>query len=606
MLSESGRYVIVFNGEVYNFATLKEQLEALGHRFRGHSDTEVMLAAVEQWGLDSAVRRFVGMFSFALWDNTEHRLSLVRDRLGIKPLYYGWMGETLLCGSELKALRAHPDFHPEVDRDTLTLYMRHNYVPAPYSIYKGMHQLEPGCILTIGEGTASSESPRRYWSAQEVAELGAREPFAGSEHEAIEALDGLLRESIGMRMVADVPLGAFLSGGIDSSTVVALMQAQSARPVKTFSIGFSEAGYDEAPYARAVAGHLGTDHTELYVTPEEAQALIPMLPTMYDEPFGDPSQIPTFLVSRLARSQVTVSLSGDGGDELFCGYNRYFLTNNLWRKLRSLPRTPRKYLGKGIVAMSAPRYERWMKWLSPATERFGQVSATGHRLQRLGEVLSAHGPEDLYLGIVSHWSSPERLVLGGHEGPTALTSPGRWARLPDLTRRMMYLDMVTYLPGDILTKVDRASMAASLEARVPLLDHRVVEFAWQLPLDLKIRDGRGKWILRQVLSRYIPRELIERPKMGFGIPIDSWLRGPLRAWAETLLDERRLRDEGFLDPNAVRALWHAHLSGERNWQYRLWNILMFEAWLEHWMVPGQDADSFLPAGRDAHGSVSVA
>jgi asparagine synthase (glutamine-hydrolysing) len=582
MRSASGRYVIAFNGEVYNFGELRAELEPLGHRFRGHSDTEVMLAAVEQWGLDAAVRRFVGMFAFALWDARERRLALVRDRLGIKPLYYGRAGDTLVFASEPKALRAHPDFRAEVDRGALTLFLRHGYVPAPYSIYRGVRQLTPGCTLTVGADDADYPAPVPYWSARAVAEDGVANPFAGTEAEAEERLDALLREAVKLRMIADVPLGAFLSGGIDSSTVVALMQAQSGQRVKTFSIGFREALYDEAPHARAVARHLGTEHTELYVTPREAQAVIPGLPDIYDEPFADSSQIPTFLVSRLTRERVTVSLSGDGGDELFGGYPRYFTANAIWGKVGWMPAWMRRGALKGLRSVPVPLYDRWLGWLTPLTARFGSRGPVGDKLHKLAEVLETAGPELLYHRLISHWKSPADLVLGGHEPPTVLTDRGRWPKFADFTRRMMYFDTVSYLPDDIFTKVDRASMAISLEARVPLLDHRVVEFAWRLPLSLNVRKGQGKWLLRQVLHRYVPRELVERPKMGFGVPIDSWLRGPLCDWAEGLLDEGRLRREGFLDPAPIRARWAEHLSGLRNWSYYLWDVLMFQAWLDRW------------------------
>lgn len=582
MFSASGRYIIVFNGEVYNFKSLRQQLEALGHTFYGGSDTEVMLAAIEQWGVEAAVKRFVGMFAFALWDRQRRCLSLVRDRLGIKPLYYGWMGRTFLYGSELKALRAHPDFRAEIDRGALTLFMRHNYVPAPYSIYQGIRQLPPGCILTLFLSSDEHPEPIPYWSAKEAAEQGVAHPFTGSDKEAIEQLDDLLREAIGLRMIADVPLGAFLSGGVDSSTVVALMQAQSPQPVKTFSIGFHEQGYDEAMHARAVAKHLGTDHTELYVTPAEAQAVIPLLPTMYDEPFSDSSQIPTFLVSQLTRKYVTVSLSGDGGDELFAGYNRYFAAEAIWRKVGWLPRGMRQGVAKGISSIGTPTYDKWLAWMAPRTGRYGHVGPVGDKLHKLAEVTSVATSEALYRRYVSHAKTPAEMIIGGYEPPTELTATDRMAKLPDFIQRMMYLDTVTYLPNDILTKVDRASMAVSLEARVPLLDHRVVEFAWRLPMSMKIRNGQGKWILRQVLDRYVPRNLIDRPKMGFGVPIDMWLRGPLREWAESLLDERRLRVDGFFDPIPIRTKWLEHLSGQRNWQYYLWDVLMFQAWFEHW------------------------
>ncbi|MEO8286218.1 MAG: asparagine synthase (glutamine-hydrolyzing) [Chloroflexota bacterium] len=558
MRSESGRYVIVYNGEAYNFADLRRELEAAGHRFRGHSDTEVMLAAFEQWGLEQAVRRFIGMFSFALWDCRERKLTLVRDRLGIKPLYYGWAGDTLLCGSELKALRAHPAFRPETDRGALTLYMRHNYVPHPYSIYKGIHQLPPGCMITFGPGP-ERPSPRQYWSARQIAEDGARNPFPGSDEEAVEELDALLRNAVRLRMIADVPLGAFLSGGVDSSTVVALMQAQSERPVKTFTIGFNEESHNEAIYAKAVAAHLGTEHTELYVSPEQALTVVPLLPVMYDEPFADSSQVPTFLVSKLTREHVTVSLSGDGGDELFAGYPRYSVAESIWKKIGWVPPAARAGLARR---------------LGPAN------GLAGGKVRQFSEALAVKNREELYRRLVSVTASPESLVLGGHEPPTALTDRRQWAKLRDFTQRMMFFDLVSYLPDDILTKVDRASMAVSLEARVPILDHRVVEFAWRLPMQMNVRDGQSKWLLRQVLYKYVPRQLIERPKMGFALPVAAWLRGPLRDWAASLLDERRLREQGFLDVPSVLSMWRTHLSGERNEQSRLWTILMFQAWLE--------------------------
>ena len=586
MHSESGRYVIAFNGEVYNFAELRQQLEPLGHHFRGHSDTEVLLAAIEEWGLEVAVKRFVGMFAFALWDQQEHRLSLVRDPLGIKPLYYGWMGQTFLCGSELKALRAHPAFRPEVDRGALTLYLRYGYVPAPYAIYQGVYKLLPGCMLTLGS-PSDRPSPVAYWSAKEIAERGVAQPFRGSDQEAVEQLDHLLREEVRRHMVADVPLGAFLSGGIDSSTVVALMQAQSTQPVRTFSIGFHEGDYNEAVYARAVANHLGTDHTELYVTPAEAQAVIPRLPEIYDEPFADSSQIPTFLVSQLARTQVTVSLSGDGGDELFGGYHRYWIGRAIWQKMRWMPPGLRQVLAKRTTSVPTALYDRWLSGLAAYAGRYDEKASVGARLHRLAEVLAQPTPEDLYRQLVWQWKAPADVVVRGHTPQAGLASPDNWASLPDFVHRMMLADTMTYLPDDILVKVDRASMAVSLEARVPLLDHNVVEWSWSLPPSMKRRDQCSKWILRQVLYNYVPRDLIERPKMGFGVPIGAWLRGPLRDWAESLLSEPRLRNEGFFHPAAVRGTWHEHLSSVRNAQYLLWDVLMFQAWLEHWTnAPG--------------------
>jgi len=579
MRSADGRYVLTFNGEVYNFQALRRELEHLGHGFRGHSDTEVMLAAITQWGVTAAIKRFVGMFAFALWDRQERELHLVRDRLGEKPLYYGWMGEVFLFGSTLKALQAHPAWRGEIDRDALALFMRHNYIPAPHTIYRGIYKLLPGTILTLPLADADrscSPQPTPYWSARQVAEAGSAAPFTGSEAEAVEQLDRLLREAVAGQMVADVPLGAFLSGGVDSSTVVALMQAQSNQPVKTFTIGFDEPAYNEAKYAQAVARHLGTEHTELYVTPAEAMAVIPRLPTLYDEPFADSSQIPTFLVSQLTRRQVTVSLSGDGGDELFCGYNRYVGAQNAWNRIGWVPRRIRQAAAKGITK-GLPS-AAGAKLTPGGSAKFSEV-ANG-KLRELAKNLAVDHPELMYHRLVSHWPAPNALVLGASEPLTSLTDASQWARLPDFRQRMMYLDLVTYLPDDILAKVDRASMGVSLEARVPLLDHRVVEFAWRLPLSLKVRNGQRKWLLRQVLYKYVPASLIERPKTGFGIPIERWLRGPLRDWAEALLDERLLREEGFLNHQAVREKWDQHLSGNCNWAYALWSVLMFQAWLE--------------------------
>ena len=582
MFSPCGRYVIVFNGEIYNFRELNRDLASAGHQFRGHSDTEVMLAAVVEWGLETALKRFVGMFAFALWDRKEQTLHLARDRVGEKPLYYGWVQQVLLFGSELKALRAHPQWTGQINRDAIAAFMRHNYIPAPLSIYTGILKLPPGAFLTLPAQKATPghlPEPVPFWSMKAVAESGARSPFSDGPVEARERLETLLRRAIAQQMVADVPLGAFLSGGVDSSTIVALMQAQSKRPVKTFTIGFQEQDYNEANYAKAVARHLGTDHTELYVTPKEAMAVIPRLPTIYDEPFSDASQIPTFLVSDLARRHVTVSLSGDAGDELFGGYTRYPLANRIWRSVGWMPRPGRNALAGTLRAFRPQTWERALAWVRRSGH--GIVpERVGDRLHKLAEILAARTPQELYRGLISHWKEPEQLVIGAHEPRTVLNDPGRRADLPDFFHQMMYLDAVSYLPDDNLVKVDRASMAVSLESRVPLLDHRVVEFAWQLPLSMKIRDGQEKWLLRQVLYKYVPRPLIERPKKGFGVPIDQWLRGPLRDWAENLLVPERLNREGFLNPHLVAAKWREHLSGRRNWQYYLWDVLMFQAWLE--------------------------
>jgi asparagine synthase (glutamine-hydrolysing) len=579
MTSGSGRYVLAFNGEIYNHQLIRLFLEREGKVFapwRGHSDTETLLAGIDALGLGATMKLAIGMFSFALWDRELRSLTLARDRMGEKPLYYGWQGQgqaaTFLFGSELSALRRHPDFTAEISRDALCLLMRHNCIGGANSIYTGIRKLLPGHVLTV-----SIEEPepvvRAWWSGADVAAQRVIQPFTGSPEDAVTSLEALLLDAVRQQMMADVPLGAFLSGGVDSSTVVALMQSQSPRPVRTFTIGFHEAGYNEAVHAKAVAKHLGTDHTELYVTPEEALQVIPKLPSLYSEPFADSSQIPTFLVSQLARQHVTVSLSGDAGDELFCGYNRYQMTKSMWAKLSLLPRPLRQLVGSMITSVPIGMWDKVGGML--ATPR------TGDKLHKGAALLGSRSVGDLYRGMVSHWEDPASVVLGASEPATVLTDAAHELLGLGDVERMMALDMISYLPDDILVKVDRAAMGVSLESRVPMLDHRVVEFAWSLPLAYKLRDGLSKWALRQVLYRYVPRELIERPKMGFGVPIDQWLRGPLRDWAETLLSESRLRKEGYFNPAPIRQKWSEHLSGQRNWQYHLWDVLMFQAWLEN-------------------------
>jgi asparagine synthase (glutamine-hydrolysing) len=578
MYSASGRYVLIFNGEVYNFEEIRAELGA--RQWRGHSDTEVMLEAFESWGVESAVKRFVGMFAFALWDRQGRKLYLVRDRLGIKPLYYGHIGGNIVFGSELKAIRQYPDFQPEIDRDVLTLYLRHNYVPSPHCIYKGLFKLPPGHFLMLDSATGALLS-QPFWSAREVAREGLRSPFSGSEVEAIDQLHRQLLSAVRLRMIADVPLGAFLSGGIDSSTVVALMQAQSSRPVKTFTIGFHEDGYNEAIHAKAVAKHVGTDHTELYLTPQDALNVVPLLPSMYDEPFSDSSQIPTYLVSKLARESVTVSLSGDGGDELFGGYNRYLSTKRIWNSVRRLPMPVRRAIAEMLRAIPPARVDRCFQLLRPILPRELLLATPGDKVRKLADVLSMGSPAALYYRALSHWENPTEVVCNSREPRTVLESIAESSWPSNVEEVMMLTDQLNYLPDDILTKVDRASMAVSLEARVPLLDHRVVEFAWKLPLHSKILNGTSKWILRQILYKYVPRELVERPKMGFGVPIDRWLRGPLRDWAEDLLSARSLEQHGLLNVDSIRLKWQEHLSGVRNWQYLLWDILAFQDWFRH-------------------------
>lgn len=579
MVSSSERYVITYNGEIYNFRPLRNELEQAGCSFRGHSDTEVFLAAIDTWGVEGAIGRISGMFAFALWDREERSLWLSRDRVGKKPLYYGWVGGSLIFGSELAALRSYPGFRREIDRGSLALYMRHNYVPAPHSIFTGVKKVQPGTLLrfALTGGSPKQQSEKQYWSAREVFAAGWRAPFDGTADEAAEALDRTLRLAVSDRMIADVPLGAFLSGGIDSSAVVALMQAQSARPIRTFSIGFHEPEYNEANHAAAVAKHLGTEHTEVYVEPADALAVVPNLPTIFDEPFSDSSQIPTFLVSKIARQHVIVALSGDGGDELFCGYPRYRKWRRIWTAVRWMPAPVRKIMATALGGIGVAGWDRLLAPLNWATR--GRKFSPGDKLHKLSEILDAPSPELVYRRIVSHWMRPGEVVLGGVEYQTPLSRMDGPTGLDEFTDYLMLLDVLTYLPDDILVKVDRASMAVSLEARAPLLDHRVIELAAKIPLSMKMRAGEDKWILRQVLSRYVPSQLFDRPKMGFGIPIDTWLRGPLREWAEALLEPSALRNDGYFDVEYVRRMWRQFADDGHPWHYLIWDVLMFQAWL---------------------------
>ncbi len=579
MASTSGRYILAFNGEIYNHLELRLQLPH--SPWRGHSDTETLLAAIETWGVEKTLQASIGMFAVALWDRVERRLILARDRVGEKPLYYGWDRGTFLFGSELKSLEAHSKRSFEIDRGALASFMRYAYVPSPHSIYVGIRKLLPGTHISISPVDSAGHWPqaRSYWSAAVVAAQDSRSDW--TDGMAVEELNRLLSMAVKGQMVADVPLGAFLSGGIDSSTIVALMQAQSTSPVKTFSIGFAEGDYNEAKHAREVATHLGTDHTELYVTPDDALAIIPQLPTIYDEPFGDSSGIPTHLVAKLARRQVAVSLSGDGGDELFGGYNRYFWARSIWDRIGTMPVGMRRLIGRVLTLYSPEWWNRVGLVMRTVLPNRFRMSALGDKIHKLAEVIDVVGPDDLYRRLVSQHRNPAALVIGAEECPIWADEQALRLERQDFSESMMFHDLVGYLMDDILTKVDRAAMAVSLETRIPFLDHRLVEFAWRLPLHLKIRNGQGKWLVRQVLDRYVPRELIERPKMGFGIPLDSWLRGPLREWAEELLSEHRLHQEGYVSPALVRQKWEEHLSGRRNWQYWLWNVLMFQAWLRN-------------------------
>jgi asparagine synthase (glutamine-hydrolysing) len=585
MRSTQGRYVIAFNGEIYNHQALRAALDAVAPRvWRGHSDTETLLACIEAWGLKQTLQRATGMFAITLWDHETRTISFARDRLGEKPLYYGWQPGregALLFGSELKALRAHPNFDANIDPQALTAFLRTGYVPAPWSIHGGIRKLQPGCIAVFSRPDRDPVI-ETYWSMEEVVRAGLASPLNFGPEEAVDGLEGVLKQAISQQMMADVPLGAFLSGGIDSSTVVALMQAQSTAKVKTFSIGFHEAGFNEADHAKAVAQHLGTDHTELYVTPREAMQVVPRLPALYDEPFADSSQIPTFLVAQLARQHVTVALSGDAGDELFCGYNRYLMTRRLWGKLHWMPRPLRQFVARALRQVPESGWDAFMERISVIVPQSLRQSRFGAKVHKGAQVLGSRSVDDLYLQMVSLWQDPASLVVGGAEPASAITSQSSaFAGIGDV-ERMMAMDALTYLPDDILAKVDRASMGVSLESRVPMLDHSVVEWAWRLPMEYKLRGNSTKWALRQVLYKHVPRSLVERPKMGFGVPIDAWLRGPLREWAEDLLSTESLRSSGLLHPEPIRHAWQRHRSEVANMQYPLWNILMFQSWFREY------------------------
>jgi asparagine synthase (glutamine-hydrolysing) len=578
MTGADGRYVLVFNGEIYNFQKLRAELELMGHAWRGHSDTEVMLAAFQQWGVSEATKRFNGMFAFALWDRQERALHLGRDRLGEKPLYYGWAGDTFVFASELKAVRAFPGFTAGINRDAICSQLRYSYVPDPLCIYEGFYKLPPASLLTV-KTPAEKPVPETYWSLRQVIERGVDNPFTGTETEAVDTFEALLKEAVGMRMVADVPLGAFLSGGVDSSLIVAMMQAQSARPVRTFTIGFDVPEYNEAEFAKAVAAHLRTDHTEMYVTGQDALDTIPLLPGLYDEPFSDYSQIPTYLVCKMAREHVTVVLSGDAGDELFGGYERYFVGRNLWEKFAWMP-PMMKRASAGAMTLLPPQVLNSIGGLArPVLPKRLRHVPFGDKLHKLAEVVAAPGMETLYLNLMSHWKQPEQVVIGGQDPQTSITDRRGWPRVTDFTHRMMHLDMENYLPGDILTKVDRAAMGVSLEGRIPLLDTNLIEFAWRVPFSMKVREGKGKWLMRETLYRHVPKALIDRPKRGFGVPMEHWLRDELRDWAEELLSEARLKREGYFHPEPIRQKWKEHLAGTRNWHFYLWDVLMFQAWL---------------------------
>lgn len=580
MYSHTQRYVIAFNGEIYNHLELRKELNENGYsKWKSHSDTETLLAGFEAWGIKKTLEKIVGMFAISLWDRSEKALYLARDRMGEKPLYYGFQNGVFLFASELNAIKQHAAFLGRINRNAIALQLRHNYIPDPWSIYEGIYKLSPGTYIKVIPNSQEI-TPLTYWSLKEyITDYSPKTLLPTDPSTAIRELEVLLKKTVQDQMLSDVPIGAFLSGGIDSSLVTALMQIQSAQPIKTFTIGFDQPGYNEAEYAKMVARHLKTEHTELYVTNQDALNIVPKLPTLYDEPFSDSSQIPTFLVSQMTKHHVSVALSGDGADELFGGYNRYYWADVLWKKFQILPQPIRTIMSDFLRYPSAQKLNNAFEFLSPLVPHRFRYKNVGDKLHKLSSLLSLNTREKLYLDLISHWKSPDTIVINGHEPDNVQIRLQEMQDL-DFISQMMYTDTTSYLCGDILTKVDRASMGVSLETRAPFLDHRIVEAAWRLPLSLKIHEGQTKWILRKILYNYVPKELIERPKMGFGAPIGDWLRGPLRDWAEELLNEDRLKKEGYFNPTPIRIKWEEHLSKRRNWQYDLWDILMFQAWLE--------------------------
>lgn len=587
MVSASERFIIVYNGEVYNFNEIKEDLEesGLAPRWRGHSDTEILLAGFEAWGVINTIKRMVGMFAIALYDKLDNKLYLVRDRMGEKPLYYGWQGDSFLFGSELKALKQHSRWQGEINRNALASYLRFSYVPAPYSIYQGIYKLKPGCYVEIDLNDftmGSLPEVKPYWSIDQAAAHGMATPFQGSKEDVVDELEHLLKRSLRGQMIADVPLGAFLSGGIDSSTIVALMQELSDKPVNTFSIGFNEEGYNEALHAKSVAEHLGTQHTELYVTAQQSLDVIPKLPSLYDEPFADASQIPTYLVSELAKQKVTVSLSGDAGDELFSGYSRYQHGLDLWGKIDRFPKSFRKLVEKMVGVVPPAILNLVFSWADRYLTGAETAGDAAYKISVLARVVGSNNIQALYQFIISSFKDPDLVVRGGKEDESIFFDDNNMAaRFADNPPQgFMYYDQHLYLPDDILTKVDRAAMGVSLEGRIPMLDHRIIEFAWSVPYEFLHRDGQSKWPLRQVLYKYVPEELVNRPKMGFGVPIDDWLRKDIKPWAERLLDTGRIKEEGYFNPALIQTMWEEHQAGTRDWEHRLWAVLMFQQWSE--------------------------
>ena len=581
MVSRSSRYVIVYNGEIYNYRILRRELKKTGYIFSGQSDTEVLLAAIEIWGLNMALSKFIGMFAFALWDRSNRELYLARDRVGEKPLYYGFFGNVLLFGSELKALEIHDSFIKKINRDAISLLLRYNYIPAPYSIYDNVYKVKPGTFLAIKpQKQKISITEHVYWSFRNIVKRERPNNKINNYEEAMLSVKDTLTESIRGQMIADVPLGAFLSGGIDSSLVVSIMQSLSSNRIKTYTIGFDYSEHNEAYDAKSIANYLGTEHTELYVTASQALDVIPKIPNIFDEPFADSSQIPTYLISELARTDVTVSLSGDGGDELFGGYNRYHQGYSTWKNLSRMP-YPINYICSEIIHSINP--DKWnilYNYLGKYIANRKDHKNIGDKLYKMADIVKINNPQDMYSSLISFWSNTEEVVLNSSEPMSIPRDYDNWIGSLDDRENMMFLDTISYLPDDILTKVDRSSMAVSLESRAPFLNHSVIELSQRVPIEMKIKNGQGKWILRNILNDFIPSNLIDRPKTGFGIPIAEWLRGPLKEWAESLIDSSRLKDDGYFNPALITDMWKKHISKNRNYGHHLWSILMFQAWLE--------------------------
>tara|TARA_B100001057_G_scaffold490678_1_gene579430 strand:- start:3376 stop:5295 length:1920 start_codon:yes stop_codon:yes gene_type:complete len=576
MHSSSGNYVIIFNGEIYNHKSLRSELDLINQRnWLGHSDTETLLAAIEEWGLKKTLVKAKGMFAIALWDKSSNKLSLACDRIGEKPLYYGWVNNQFVFSSELKSIKVFPGFNNSIDRNSLALFLRFNSIPAPYSIYKDIFKLEPGQIVEINSQSSKLEK-YKFWSLEEVYKNGAENKFRGSSVQAINQLENILSEAVSSQMQSDVPLGAFLSGGIDSSTIVALMQSYSNSQVNTFTIGFNSKEFDESKHAQMVANHLGTNHFNKFVTEKDALDVIPNLPDIYDEPFADSSQIPTYLVSKFAKEKVTVALSGDAGDELFGGYNRYIFSQKMFKNISKTPNSIKKLMSKIMFSLSE---ENWNFILGRLMRN--RYSNIGHKIHKTANIVSSKSIRDLHFKLISQIQNPSDWLKDSNEYESVFNDNEDRFKELDSVEIMMAYDLISYLPTDILTKVDRAAMSVSLETRVPFLDPDVIQFSASIPMEFKIRNGVTKWLLREVLYKHVPKDLIERPKMGFAVPLAEWLRGPLKDWAESLLDEKRLHQEGFFNVEFVRDKWSEHISGRRNWSHQLWNVLMFQAWLEN-------------------------